>query len=131
MPVCVTGAIEREGAYYGDEPSNQHAHRVRQTQVVGTAFGAAVSTRIRIVVPITLTPEDADRTFDDVTARLELDYRVNDDLLVFASYNRGSKSGGFSFSTGTPFADLRPRCSRAARHGRAVPERHSLRSRGR
>jgi iron complex outermembrane receptor protein len=29
-----------------------------------------------------------------VTARLELDYRVNDDLLVYASYNRGSKSGG-------------------------------------
>jgi iron complex outermembrane receptor protein len=57
------------------------------------------------VVPITVTPADADRTFDDVTARLQLDYRVNDDVLLFASYNRGSKSGGFSFSTGTPFAD--------------------------
>ena len=59
-------------------------------------------------MPITLTPDDATATFDDVTARLELDYRVNDDLLVFASYNRGSKSGGFSFSTGTPFADFPP-----------------------
>jgi iron complex outermembrane receptor protein len=55
-----------------------------------------------------LTPEDATPTFDDVTARLELDYRLNDDLLLFASFNRGSKSGGFSFSTGTPFADFPP-----------------------
>ena len=73
-----------------------------KTQVVGESFGVPFD---ESVVPITLTPDDADASFDDVTARLELDYRVNDDLMVFASYNRGSKSGGFSFSTGTPFAD--------------------------
>jgi iron complex outermembrane receptor protein len=70
--------------------------------VVGESFGVPFD---QSVVPVTLTPGDADASFDDVTARLELDYRVNDDLMVFASYNRGSKSGGFSFSTGTPFAD--------------------------
>jgi iron complex outermembrane receptor protein len=96
---------EREGAYYGDEPSNDMHIAFDKTQVVGTAFGAPFD---QSVVPITLTPEDATPTFDDVTARLELDYRVNDDLLLFASYNRGSKSGGFSFSTGTPFADFPP-----------------------
>jgi iron complex outermembrane receptor protein len=52
---------------------------------------------------VTVTPSDADATFDDVTARLQLDYRPNDDLLWYLSYNRGSKSGGFTFSTGTPF----------------------------
>jgi iron complex outermembrane receptor protein len=93
---------QRKGAYYGDEPSNGIQIKFDRTQVVGTSFGVPFD---QTVVPITLTPEDADATFDDVTARLEVDYRVNDDVLLFASYNRGSKSGGFSFSTGTPFAD--------------------------
>lgn len=93
---------DREGAYYGDEPSNGMHIAFDHTQVVGTSFGVPFD---ESVVPITLTPDDADATFDDVTARLEFDYRVNDDMLLFASYNRGSKSGGFSFSTGTPFAD--------------------------
>ena len=96
---------QRKGAYYGDEPSNDMHIAFDTTQVVGTAFGAPFD---ETVVPITLTPDDADRAFSDVTARLELDYRVNDDLLLFASYNRGSKSGGYSFSTGTPFADFPP-----------------------
>jgi len=52
---------------------------------------------------VTVTPSDADATFDDVTARLELDYRPNDAMLWYLSYNRGSKSGGFTFSTGTPY----------------------------
>jgi iron complex outermembrane receptor protein len=96
---------QRQGAYYGDEPSNQMHIAFDETQVVGTAFGVPFD---ESVVPITLTPSDADRTFDDVTARLEVDYRANDNLLLFASYNRGSKSGGYSFSTGTPFADFPP-----------------------
>jgi iron complex outermembrane receptor protein len=96
---------QRKGAYYGDEPSNDMHIAFDHTQVVGTAFGAPFD---ETVVPITLTPDDADATFDDFTVRLELDYRVTDDALLFASYNRGSKSGGFSFSTGTPFADFPP-----------------------
>jgi iron complex outermembrane receptor protein len=93
---------DREGAYYGDEPSNGIHIAFDKHQVVGESFGVPFD---ESVVPITLTPDDADASFDDVTARLELDYHVNDDLMLFASYNRGSKSGGFSFSTGTPFAD--------------------------
>ncbi len=93
---------QRKGAYYADEPSNGMHIAFDETQVVGTNLYGPFD---ESVVQITLTPEDADATFDDFTARLELDYRVNDDLLLFASYNRGSKSGGFSFSTGTPFAD--------------------------
>jgi iron complex outermembrane receptor protein len=55
-----------------------------------------------------VTPADADKFFDGITARAELDYKPNDDLLFYASYNRGSKSGGFTFSTGTPFAPNQP-----------------------
>jgi iron complex outermembrane receptor protein len=52
---------------------------------------------------VTVTPSDADADFDDFTARLELDYRMSDAVLWYLSYNRGSKSGGFTFSTGTPY----------------------------
>ena len=93
---------QRNGAYYGDEPSNGIHIAFDHTQVVGINYNGPFD---QTVVPITLTPEDAHATFDDVTARLELDHRVNDDVLLFLSYNRGSKSGGFSFSSGTPFAD--------------------------
>lgn len=95
---------QRKGAYYGDEPSNGILIAFDHTQVVGTSFGVPFNQNPPSV-PITLTPDDADKTFTGVTARLELDYRVTDDVLLFASYNRGSKSGGYSFSTGTPFAD--------------------------
>lgn len=93
---------QRRGAYYGDEPSNGIHIAFDSTQVVGTSFDVPFP---EDTVPITLTPADADRDFDDVTARLELDFRINENFMLFTSYNRGSKSGGFSFSTGTPFAD--------------------------
>jgi iron complex outermembrane receptor protein len=93
---------QREGAYYGTEPSNVIEIAFDRNQVIGTNFNGPFD---QTVVPIRLTPADADKTFTGVTARLELDYRVNEDVLLFGSYNRGSKSGGFSFSTGTPFAD--------------------------
>jgi len=52
---------------------------------------------------VTVTPDAATPSFSGVTARAEIDYKPNTDTLIYASYNRGSKSGGFTFSTGTPF----------------------------
>jgi iron complex outermembrane receptor protein len=34
---------------------------------------------------------------------VQLDWKPTDDLLVYGSFNRGSKSGGYTFSTGTPY----------------------------
>ena len=51
---------------------------------------------------ITALPSAADPTFRGLTVRAELDYKPTASTLVYASYNRGSKSGGFTFSTGTP-----------------------------
>ena len=93
---------QREGAYYGTEASNGIAIAFDRNQVVGTSFGVPFP---QTTAPITLTPADAVKTFTGVTARAEIDYHLNDDVLLYASYNRGSKSGGFSFSTGTPFGD--------------------------
>jgi iron complex outermembrane receptor protein len=52
---------------------------------------------------VTITPDAASPSFDGITARAEIDYKPSDDVLIYLSYNRGSKSGGFTFSTGTPF----------------------------
>lgn len=38
---------------------------------------------------------DSSKTFDSISGRLGLQYAVNDDVNVYASYNRGYKSGGF------------------------------------
>jgi iron complex outermembrane recepter protein len=51
---------------------------------------------------VVATPANARPSFSDVTARAELDYKATDRVLIYVSYNRGSKSGGFTFSTGTP-----------------------------
>ena len=53
---------------------------------------------------ITVTPSDADKQFSDYSVRAELDYKPSNDLLFYVSYNRGTKSGGFTLSTATPTA---------------------------
>ncbi|MDP4360879.1 hypothetical protein QR510_30065, partial [Escherichia coli] len=46
---------------------------------------------------VTTRPSAANQTFRGVTARAEIDYKPTPDTLIYASYNRGSKSGGFTF----------------------------------
>jgi iron complex outermembrane receptor protein len=75
---------------------------VSYTDLTGTnspaswTFGAGKS-------GVTITPEAASPNFSGVTARAAIEYKPSDDVLAYVSYNRGSKSGGFTFSTGTPF----------------------------
>ena len=86
---------KREGAYFGSAPD-----------VPGLTPPVTIIFNRNQVSPggSAITPADARRSFDDVTARLQLDYKPSEDLLWFISYNRGSKSGGFTFSTGTPYS---------------------------
>jgi iron complex outermembrane receptor protein len=51
---------------------------------------------------------DASRTFDSISGRLGLKYTVNDDVNVYATYNRGYKSGGFFSGQSTDPASLLP-----------------------
>jgi len=87
----------REGAYFGSAP-----------EVPGLTPPVTIIFNQDQIFPnnpgVLVTPGDAESTFDDITARIELDYRPNDDLLWYLSYNRGSKSGGYTFSTGTPYS---------------------------
>ena len=89
----------REGAYFASAP-----------EVPGLSPPVTIIFNKNEIFPnstdltgVTVTPSDADATFDDFTARVELDYRPSDAMLWYLSYNRGSKSGGFTFSTGTPY----------------------------
>lgn len=51
-----------------------------------------------------VSPSDADRNFSGYALRAEFDYKPSNNLLLYTSYNRGSKSGGFTLSVGTPAA---------------------------
>ena len=89
----------REGAYFASAPA-----------VPGLSVPVTIIFNKNEIFPnttdqtgVTVTPSDADATFDDFTARVELDYKPNEDMLWYLSFNRGSKSGGFTFSTGTPY----------------------------
>lgn len=58
-------------------------------------------------------PFGSSDTFKKLTWRLALDYKVSDDLMVYASYNRGFKSGvynlpGYSTSTNAPLTPVAP-----------------------
>ncbi len=76
---------------------------ISYTDTTGTVTPASWSFNSGLPSGVTITPDAANPTFKGVTARAEIDYKPNDDTLIYASYNRGSKSGGFTFSTGTPF----------------------------
>jgi iron complex outermembrane receptor protein len=85
---------DREGGYYGTAP-----------EVPGLSAPVTIIFNKREVSPLgsSITPGDATRSFDGVTARVQVDWKPTDALLWYLSYNRGSKSGGFTFSTGTPY----------------------------
>ena len=76
---------------------------ISYTDLTGTNTPATYSSDSGAPSAITITPAAARPNFSGVTARAEIDFKPSDKTLLYASYNRGSKSGGFTFSTGTPF----------------------------
>src|SRR6185295_2305802 len=85
---------EREGTYFGVAPA-----------VPGFSAPVTIIFNQNEVFPTgsAVTPGDAQHDFDGVTARVQLDWKSSDNVLWYLSYNRGSKSGGYTFSTGTPY----------------------------
>jgi len=85
---------EREGTYFGTAP-----------EVPGLSAPVTIVFNQNEVLPggSRISPSDAKNSFDGVTARVQLDWKPSDDMLLYASFNRGSKSGGYTFSTGTPY----------------------------
>tara|TARA_R110001599_G_scaffold353847_1_gene599997 strand:- start:1917 stop:3401 length:1485 start_codon:yes stop_codon:yes gene_type:complete len=50
--------------------------------------------------------QEYEETFDDVTPMLNLAYHVNDQLMTYATYSEGFKSGGFTQRLAGPFPAL-------------------------
>lgn len=49
-----------------------------------------------------VAPNAAELGFENVSVRAEVDWRPDDDWLVYVSYNRGHKGGGWAFTTQLP-----------------------------
>lgn len=90
---------KKTGSYVGTEASTGVGINFSSAGTNFTSFGGAAQT-----TGVNVTGAAASPTFDGVTLRAEIDYKPTEDVLIYASFNRGSKSGGFTFSTGTPFA---------------------------
>ncbi len=90
---------KKTGTYAGSESFSGLSVNFGPNGVFYNPDGASPNT----TTGITVSPSAARPSFSGLTARAELDYKPSRDTLVYLSYNRGSKSGGFTFSTGTPF----------------------------
>lgn len=66
--------------------------------------GALVIFNDQLISPAVsgISPSAANRSYEGVTLKAEIDYKPNSRTLVYASYNRGSKSGGFTLPTAPP-----------------------------
>jgi iron complex outermembrane recepter protein len=100
----------KEGDYTATETLSDYAltlhfgpNGISYTDYTGTNSPASWSYGSNVASGVTITPAAARPNFAGVTARAEIDYKPTPATLAYASYNRGSKSGGFTFSTGTPF----------------------------
>ena len=45
----------------------------------------------------------AEESYSDIQPRIALDYKINEDVMLFCSYNKGFKTGGFNTFTASPF----------------------------
>lgn len=101
---------KKRGVYDAVAPTGPYAlslhfgpDDISYNDTTGTVTPGSWSYKSGLPSGVTSTPSAANPTFKGVTARAEIDYKPTPDTLIYASYNRGSKSGGFTFSTGTPF----------------------------
>lgn len=82
-----------------------HDHKTLDYQAYDN-FGDLVVVNSHEIYPSVpgITPSFAQRSFQDFTMKLELDYKPVDSVLLYASYNRGSKAGGFTTPDDPPSA---------------------------
>ncbi|MFK8021486.1 MAG: TonB-dependent receptor [Pseudomonadales bacterium] len=71
----------------------------------GTAVAVETLNLAQAVAAVGGNQDEVD--YGDYAARLQLDYRMNDSTLLFASYNRGIKGGNFAPSANVTVAQVR------------------------
>lgn len=91
---------QRKGSYRGIEDASGVDISFSKSGIIFRQNGVQ-----QPLAGLTVTADDADKNFSGVSARAEIDYQPNRNLLLYLAYNRGTKSGGFTFSSATPFTD--------------------------
>ncbi len=93
------------GTYLAFEPSTDFN---RECNAFTPA--SAASTAPAAVIAEALITRCGEQTFKYFTYRAAVDYKLNDDVMLYASFSTGKHSGGFSYSVipGTPDASLPP-----------------------
>ncbi len=78
------------------------------TSFESPADGILVPGLFDLRAAVAATGGDQDRVeYDDIAARLQVDWRLNDDTLLFASFNRGIKGGNFAPSANVTIDRIR------------------------
>ncbi len=88
-----TPGLALGGGYLVYKPTTDFNHTCD-----GVTAADASSTAAAAAVANALTTRCGQKTFKYSTYRVAADYKVNDDVLVYASYSTGKHSGGFSYS---------------------------------
>ena len=88
-----TPGLALGGGYLVYQPSTDFNHTCD-----GVTAADPSSTALAAAVASALTTRCGKTTFKYYTYRAAIDYKVSDDVLVYASYSTGKHSGGFSYS---------------------------------
>lgn len=91
---------QRKGSYRGIEAGSGVDISFSKSGIIFRQNGVQ-----QPVTGLAITADDANKGFSGFSARAEIDYQPSRDLLLYLAFNRGTKSGGFTFSAATPFTD--------------------------
>ena len=91
--LATPGVFAGAGTYIAFLPTTDFNHTCD-----GVTAADASSTAAATVVANALTTRCGQKTFKYFTYRGAVDYKISDDVLVYASYSTGKHSGGFSYS---------------------------------
>ncbi len=100
-------------AFFGDLIYRVNAYQETTTYAIFGQTEFDLTDQLSVTAGLRYTDDDKDYTLvsadfgypaftanlsdDDISAKLQLNYRVNDDWLVYGGWSRGIKSGGFNF----------------------------------
>jgi iron complex outermembrane receptor protein len=112
----------RLGAFLGGARSTQNAAHNAQSYAVFADVDWKVTDRLRLSVGGRYTQDrkklansfvgqfrtSASDSWQEFTPRVSLDYRFTDDILAYASYARGYRSGGFNGRSSTAISSITP-----------------------
>ncbi len=91
--LATPGVFAGAGTYIAYLPTTDFNHTCDGVTAADSSSTAAAS-----VVANALTTRCGQKTYKYFTYRAAIDYKVSDDVLIYASYSTGKHSGGFSYS---------------------------------